>query len=138
MSPFGMLEFGVSVVQGDSSFEVFIELHPGTGEAEAVRLGRDVEAAAFPLHDVVVADDAFVDEAADAVQVGWCRAPGFFAFPGRAGKAAVIGGQEALQDAIGGMQVAGLGQAQLAAETVLEDAPEAFDAAFGLGEWAAM
>ena len=37
-----------------------------TGKAEALALLRDLEALAFPRHEVVVADHALVDEAADA------------------------------------------------------------------------
>jgi hypothetical protein len=52
----------------------------GAGEAESLRLGRDLEVASLPLHDVVVADTAIMMNAADAVEVaggggGWvvCR-----------------------------------------------------------------
>src|SRR5579871_6385457 len=56
------------VIDRNLSFERFIELHFGTGEAEALRLRRDLEAASVPLHDVVVADQAFVMKAADMVK----------------------------------------------------------------------
>jgi len=65
----GVEEFGVSVVDRDLPFERFHELHFGSGEAEAVPLGRDLETAAVPLHDVVVADRALVLKAADTFQV---------------------------------------------------------------------
>src|SRR5258708_25526225 len=51
-------------------------MHFGSGEAETACLLGYLEAAAFPLHDVVVADDAFVHEAADAVETFRSRAPG--------------------------------------------------------------
>ena len=65
----GVEEFGISIVDRNLSFERFNELDFGPGEAEALRLGRDLEAAAVPLHDVVVADDPFMGEAADALDI---------------------------------------------------------------------
>src|ERR1019366_812599 len=128
----GEAEFGISVIDRDLSFERFIELHFGPGEAEALRLGRDLEAASVPLHDVVVADPAFVKEAADAIQVFGSRTPGFFGFAGRATEAAVVVGQEAAQDLVGGAQIGSTGQTQFAGKAILKGAPEAFDAALGL------
>src|SRR5271168_2630969 len=88
-------ELGVAVVDSHFSFERFIELHFGAGEAEAFGLGRDLEAAAVPLHDIVVADRAFVNEAADAVQIWGSGAPGFFGFARGAAEATVVVGKEA-------------------------------------------
>jgi len=79
----------------------FAELHLGTGEAEAFWLGRDLETAAVPLHDVVIADDALVDEAADAAEIFGGRAPSLFPFLGERAEAAVVVGQEAAQDIVG-------------------------------------
>ncbi len=64
-----MMKLAFSVVDLDASSKGFAELHLGTGEAEAFWLGRDLETAAVPLHDVVIADDALVDEAADAAEI---------------------------------------------------------------------
>ena len=89
------VEFGICVIDRDLSFERFTELHLGTSEAEALRLGRDLEAASVPLHDIVVADRALVKEAADAIQVFGSRTPDFFGFAGCATEAAVVVGQEA-------------------------------------------
>jgi len=88
---------------------------------------------AVPLHDIVVADDAFVREAADAFEILRGRAPGFFGMAGRASEAAIVIGDKLAQDGIGPLQIAGLGEAEFTGEAVLQDAPEAFDAAFGLG-----
>jgi hypothetical protein len=126
------LQFGVAVVDGDASGQVLDELHSGTGEAEPPRLRRDLEATTVPLHDVIIADDAFVDEAADAIQLARCWAPGLFRLGRGAAEAAVVVGQEAAQDVVGGEQIGGSGQAQLAAQAILEDAPEPLDAALGL------
>lgn len=76
----GVVESGISVIDRNPSFERFIELNFCPGEAEALRLGRDWEAAAVPLHDVVAADGAFVMKAADAINLGGNGTPGFFCF----------------------------------------------------------
>ena len=91
----GVVEFGFSVIDGDLSFERFVDLDFGPGETEAFRLGRDLERAAFPLHDVVVADAALVHEAADAIQVLWGRTPSGFRCARSACEAAVVVRQEA-------------------------------------------
>src|SRR5713226_7491814 len=79
-----MMKLAVSVVDLDASSKGFAELHLGTGEAETFWLGRDLETAAVPLHDVVIADDALVDEAADAAEIFGGRAPSLFRFSGSA------------------------------------------------------
>ncbi len=60
------MEFILSIIDEDLSFEAQLDGCPG--EAEALRLGRDLEAAAILLHNVVVADRALVMKAADAIQ----------------------------------------------------------------------
>jgi hypothetical protein len=77
-----MLEASVAVVERHPPVEGLIDLHFGAGEAEALCLLGDLEAAAFPLHDVVVTDHAFMEEAADAVEAFWSRPPGSFHFAG--------------------------------------------------------
>ena len=104
-----MFETGVAVVERDPAIESLMELHFGSGKAEAAGLRRDLEAAAVPLHDVVVADDAFVSEAADAIEIFRSRAPGFSASRGSASEAAVVVGDEAAQDQVGGVQIASAG-----------------------------
>ena len=46
-----------------------LELNFGPGKAEALRLGRDLETAFVALHDVVIADAAFVNETAGAIEL---------------------------------------------------------------------
>jgi len=82
---------------------------------------------AFPLHDVVVADDPLMHEAADTVETGGC---GFTRLPS---ETAVVVGDKFAQHGVGGVDVGRLGQTQFTGEAILQDAPEAFDAAFGLG-----
>ena len=62
-----MVELGILVVDGDLSFERLVELKFGSGEAKALGLRGDLEAESVPLHDVIVADDAFMVKAADAI-----------------------------------------------------------------------
>jgi hypothetical protein len=55
-----------------------MEMDFGSSKAEALSLLGDLEALAFPLHDVVVTDDALMNKAADAVQIfGGARRFGF-------------------------------------------------------------
>ena len=135
MSPWrsqGVLEFGFSVVERDASIESVVEVDLGAGEAEAAALGRNLEATALPLHDVVVADHAGMNETADAVQIFRGGTPGSCGFPRTTGEAAIVVGDKAGQDGIGRVQIASLRQTEFAAEAILQYAPEAFDAAFGL------
>ena len=72
MSPWrsqGVLQAGVAVIERNAPVESLIEMDFGSGKTEALPLRRDLETLALPLHDVVVADHALVDEAADAVQI---------------------------------------------------------------------
>src|SRR5208283_3585854 len=131
----GVVQAGVAVIERNASVESLIEVDFGSGKAEALALLRDLEALTFPLHDVVVTDQALVDEAADAFQIFGSRAPRGLHFARAAGKAAVVVGEEDSQHSVGGVEIAGLSQAEFAGEAILEHAPEAFDAAFGL--WAA-
>src|ERR1700693_4155922 len=128
-----MVELVIAVIDGDLSFERFHELNSGPSEAEAVWLGRDLETASVPLHDIVVADAALVMEAADAVQIFGSGTPSFFRIARRATEAAVVVGQETTKDLVGGVQIVRTGQAEFAGEAILKGAPEAFDAALGLG-----
>ena len=78
MSPWlrqGELEFGFAVVQRNPAVESLVQVDRGAREAEAAALGRDLEATACPLHDVVVTDHAGMNETADAVQMFRREAP---------------------------------------------------------------
>ena len=50
------------------------------------------------------------------------------------GEALVVVGVEAGEDLVGGVEIAGVSEAELTDQTVLAGAPGALDAAFGLGE----
>jgi hypothetical protein len=78
MSPWrrqGVLQAGVTVVERNASVERLIDVDFRSGKAEASALLGDLEALAVPLHDVVIADHALMNEAADAVQVVGSRPP---------------------------------------------------------------
>ena len=128
-----MFEPGIAMVERDAAVQSLIDLHFGSGETVAAGLRMDLQALAVPLHDIVVADDALVGEAADAFQILRRGAPGFFDLTRRAGEAAIVIGDEAGQHGVSRIEIASMGQAKFAGKTVLEDAPEALDAAFGLG-----
>ncbi len=73
----GVFEASIAVVERDASVESVIELNFGTCDAEAPMLGQDLETVTLPLHDVVVADDAFVNEGRDTREIRWGRASSF-------------------------------------------------------------
>ena len=64
-----MLQAGVAVEQRHATVESLIQLDGGSREAEAPVLRRDLQAAALPLHDVVIADHALMAEGADAREI---------------------------------------------------------------------
>src|ERR1700684_2090637 len=107
-----MVQPSIPVIEGDFAVQSVIELDLGAGEAQAAVLGRDLEAAAVPLHDVVIADDALIAESADALQVFGSRAPSCGAVCWDAGEAAIVIGDEAAQDLIGRVQIAGAREAK--------------------------
>lgn len=128
MSPsgeMGMLEPVVAVIERNATVQRLMDLHFGSCKTKPPRLRMDLESLAFPLHDVVVADDAFVSKAADAFQILRSGPPGQFGCAGPAGEAAIVVGDEKSQDAIGRVQVACVGQTEFAREAILEHAPEA-------------
>src|SRR5258707_14193578 len=73
----GVFEAGFAVVERDPAVESLVYLDFGARKGEAAVLGWDLETAALPLHDIVVADDALVSERADAVEFTGSRTPGF-------------------------------------------------------------
>jgi hypothetical protein len=91
-----------------------------------------LETAAVPLHDVVIADDALVDEAADATEIFGRRTPSLFRFSRSMAEATIVVGQEAAQDVVGGGQIGGPDEAEFTGKAILKSAPQALDAALGL------
>jgi hypothetical protein len=70
---------------------------------------------------------------ADVLQVVRRLAPGFGGVARSTSEAAVVVGGELAQDGIGRVEVTSPGQTKFTAQAILQQAPEAFDAAFGLG-----
>ena len=97
MSPLpdvGVFEAGIAVVERDSAIESLIELDFCSGKTEAAVLGRDLHTSPVPLHDVVVADDAFVAERTDALEIVGSGPPGLGGLARSAREAAVVVGDE--------------------------------------------
>jgi hypothetical protein len=67
----GVLQAGVAVIDRDPPVQSFIDGNFGSGKAEASAVLGDLEALALPLDNVVVADHALVNEAADAIEIFW-------------------------------------------------------------------
>jgi len=103
-----------------------------------MRLGRDLETASLSWHDVVVADRALAEEAADPIQVFGSGAPSLVRFARRTTEAPVVVGQEAAKDLVGSVEIRSTSEAEFTGETILKGAPEAFDAALGWGGCAVM
>jgi hypothetical protein len=80
-----------------------------------------VETAPLPLHDVVVADDPRGVVAPDAVQIAACESPGSFRLAGRSSEAAVVVSNRAHQVAVGGVEIAGAGQAEFADQAIVKN-----------------
>ena len=83
---------------------------------------------------MIGADHALVAEAeaAGEIEAGWEGAEIALGLAGGDGEALVIVGAEAGEDLVGGVEIAGLDEAEFADQAVLAGAPSAFDAALGL------
>src|ERR1700728_2120553 len=127
-----MLQARVAVIEREAPVESLVDLYLGPGEAETTRLLGDLEATTVPLHDIVIADDAFMHEAADPFETLWNGTPGGLLFARLTGEAAVVIRDELAQDGVGRVDVVCFGQPEFACETILEHSPEALDAACGL------
>ncbi len=95
----GVFQAGIAVVERDPAIEGLIKLDFCSREAEAPILRGNLEAVPLPLYDVVVADDAFVEERADTLKFFGSRAPSFggLAWNACACGAAVVIGDELAQ-----------------------------------------
>ncbi len=93
----GVFQAGIAVVERDPAIEGLIKLGFCSREAEAPILRGNLEAVPLPLYDVVVADDAFVEERADTLKFFGSRAPSFGGLAWNACGAAVVIGDELAQ-----------------------------------------
>ena len=84
------------------------------------------------MHNIVIADDALMDEAADATEIFGGRTPNPFRFSRSATEATIVVRQETAQDLAGGRQVGGAREAEFTGKAILKSAPQALDAALGL------
>ena len=86
-------------------------------------------------NDMVGADHALVAKAEAAIEIE-ARGQGAevaLSLASGDGETLVVVGAEAGEDLVGGVEIAGLGEAEFADQAVLAGAPGALDAAFGLG-----
>jgi hypothetical protein len=111
-------EASVATAEGDPAIERLVELDVSVGEAKAAVLGWNREALAFPLNDMVVADDVLVQGRTDAFELIGSRVPGGFVFAGSASEAAAIVVDEAAQDPVGRGQIARLDEAKFTAQAI--------------------
>src|SRR5712692_4578615 len=116
----GVFQASVAVIERDPAIESLIELDFCASESEAAVLGRDLEATALPLHDIVITDDAFVEKRADALELVGGRTPGFGGVARGTREAAVIVGDEAPQHFVGRGEITSMGETEFAAQAILE------------------
>src|SRR5271165_4340505 len=111
------------------------EIHGVPGVAAFGRQGGKGDGVGAEGDDVVGADHALVAEAEAAGEIE-ARGQGAevaLSLAGGDGEALVVVGAEAGEDLVGGVEIAGLGEAKFADQAVLAGAPGALDAAFSLG-----
>src|SRR5664280_1352250 len=106
-----------------------------SGVATMARQGGQGDGVGAQADRVVGGDDALIAQAEATGQIEAARQGAKVAsgLGGRAGEALLVIGAEAGEHHIGLLQSGGLGQAKFADQTVLASAPDAFDAALGLG-----
>src|ERR1700730_4625653 len=73
--------------------------------------------------NIVIADDALVDKAADAAEIFGGRTPSLFRFSRSATEATIVVGQETAQDLAGGGQIGGAREAEFTGKEILKSAP---------------
>src|ERR1700675_3001003 len=97
--------------------------------------GRERNGMGAEGDDVIGTDHALVAEAeaAGEIEAGWEGAEIALGLASRDGEALIIVGAEAGEDLVGGVEIAGVSEAEFADQAVLAGAPGALDAAFGLG-----
>lgn len=123
-----------TVVDGQRAIEVGVDVHPRSSVAAPTGTGLELEEAAVELHGVIVLDGALVLEATDAVEIGasGSRPPGGLGVRGSLSETGIVAWEKAVEHALGLGERAGLGEAELADEAVLEGAKEPLDPPLGL------
>jgi hypothetical protein len=111
------------------------KFHGVPGVATFGRQRRKGDGGGAEGDDVIGADHALVAKAEAAVEIE-ARGEGAEVALGFAwgdGESLVVVGAEAGEDLVGGVEIAGAGEAEFADQAVLTGAPGTLDAAFGLG-----
>lgn len=122
-----------AIVDGQRTVETRLDVDADAGIAAAVGAGGELQEAAVEREGVVVADGALVLKAADTIEIRWGGLPGGLGILGRLREAGVVAWQIALEEALGLVEGAGLGEAQFGDEAILKGAEEPFDPALALG-----
>ncbi len=114
---------------------MFPDQDAGLGVAATLRAGLELEEVLAELDGIVVGHGAFIGEAADVVEdlLGGERTIHRVRIGRGVSKARMVAREEAGQDRVGVVEGARAGAAELAAQAIVDGAPEAFDPAFGLG-----
>src|SRR6202051_5331657 len=111
------------------------EFDGGPGITAFGRQGGERDGAGAQGDDGVGADHALIAETEAAVEIE-ARGQGAevaLSLAGRNGEAVVVVGAEAGENLVGGVEIAGVSEAEFTDQTVLAGAPGALDTAFGLG-----
>ena len=131
-------EHGALVQDDEAAIEQFPELDATAGVGALVGAGRELNPARPEVDRVVAGDPARIATAEHEGEIARGAAPGGGRLGRGPGKASIEVRQELGQKGIGGLGGGDVAQAEFAGEAILQGAPEALDAAFGLGEPAAI
>ena len=126
-------EDGAGVQDDEAAIEQFPELDATAGVGALVGAGRELEPAGPEVDRVVAGDPARIATAEHEGEVARGAAPGGRRLRRGPGEARIKVTQELGQKGIGGVRGGDVAQAEFAGEAILQGAPEALDAAFGLG-----
>jgi hypothetical protein len=121
--------------EADAAIEVQVYRDHCAGVTSAPGAGRDLDDVVVHGDGVVAAHPSLGLEAEDPVEVEVMRerAEGAAGVVGGDGEATVVGGDESGEEGVGGRGIGDIGETELGDEAILPGAPEAFDAALGLG-----
>ena len=126
---------GALVDDAEGAIQMFMDHHPGLRVTATLGAGEELDQVFLEADGVVVGDRAFVLEAADVVErhTGRHRAIRGVRIGRGVGKASIVPWEERGEDGVGLGARARVRTAEFTDQAILEGAPEALDAAFGLG-----
>ena len=124
-----------AVMDREPPIQVSVDVDARPRVAATAGAGMELQGVRAELERVVVADDAPVLEAADALKVGrgWGRPPRRLGMRRWVREARIIAREKPIEHALGRGQRAGVREAQFGNEAILEGPKEALDAPFALG-----